>query len=57
MVWKFSGFQSIGKSIIQSIEETLLFLLIGIHIIWSIEGKLCETSDILAHHHGSLLQI
>jgi hypothetical protein len=27
------------------------------YIVWSIAGKLYETSDILAHHHGSLLQI
>jgi hypothetical protein len=52
-----SGFQSIGESIIQSIEETLLLLLVGIHVIWSVAGKLRETSDILAHRHGSLLQI
>jgi hypothetical protein len=34
-----------------------LLLLIGVHIIRSIVGKLCETSDILAHCDGSLLQI
>jgi hypothetical protein len=34
-----------------------LLLLIGVHIIGSIAGKLREMSDILAHHHGSLLQI
>jgi hypothetical protein len=50
-------FQSIGKSIIQSVEEILLLLLIGIHVIGSVAGKLCEMSDILAHHYGSLLQI
>jgi hypothetical protein len=50
-------FQSIGKSIIQAIEETLLLLLIGVHIIQSIAGKLRETSGILTHCHGSLLQI
>jgi hypothetical protein len=37
--------------------ETLLLLLIDIHIIGSIARKLRETSDILAHRHGSLLQI
>jgi uncharacterized membrane protein len=50
-------FQSIGKSIIQSVEETLLLPFIGIHIVGSVAGKLCEMSDILAHCHGSLLQI
>jgi hypothetical protein len=44
-------------STIQSAEETLLLLHVGVHIIGSVAGKLCETSDILAHHHGSLLQI
>jgi hypothetical protein len=34
-----------------------LLLLIGIHIIGSISGKLREMGDILIHCHGSLLQI
>jgi hypothetical protein len=37
-ILKVSAFQSIGKSILQSIEETLLLLLVGIHVIWSIAG-------------------
>jgi hypothetical protein len=49
--------QSIGRSIVQSIKETLLLLLVSIHIIGSVAGKLCEMSHILTHHHGSLLQI
>jgi hypothetical protein len=56
-ILEVSGFQSISKSIIQSIEETLLLLLVDIHIIGSVVRKLRETSDILAHRHGSLLQI
>jgi hypothetical protein len=56
-ILEVSGFQSIYKSIIQSIQETLLLLLVGVHIVGSIAGKQCETSDILAHSHGSLLQI
>jgi hypothetical protein len=56
-VLEVSGFQSIGKSIIKTIEETLLLLLISIHIIRSVAEKLREMSDILAHCHGSLLQI
>jgi hypothetical protein len=51
------GFQSIGKSIIETIEETFLLLLVSVHIIWSIAGKLPEMSNALTHHHGSLLQI
>jgi hypothetical protein len=34
-----------------------LLLLVGAHVIGSVAGKLRETSHILAHHHGSLLQI
>jgi hypothetical protein len=34
-----------------------LLLLVGIHVVWSIAGKLHETGDILTHRHGSLLQI
>jgi hypothetical protein len=56
-ILKVTCFQSIGKSIIQSIEKTLLLLLVGVHIVGSIAGKMHEMSDILAHHHGSLLQI
>jgi hypothetical protein len=54
---KVTGFQSIGKFIIQTIEETLVLLLVSVHIIGNIVGKLCEMSDILTHRHGSLLQI
>jgi hypothetical protein len=56
-VLKVTCFKSIDKSVVQSIKETLLLLLISIHIIGSIVEKLREMSDILAHHHGSLLQI
>jgi hypothetical protein len=56
-VLKVTCFKSIGKSVVQSIKETLLLLLVSIHIIGSIVEKLREMSDILAHHHGSLLQI
>jgi hypothetical protein len=34
-----------------------LLLLVRIHIVWSIVGKLPEMSDILTHRHGFLLQI
>jgi hypothetical protein len=56
-IFKVTRFQSIGKSIIQAVEKILLLLLISIHIIESGAGKLCETSNILAHCHRSLLQI
>jgi hypothetical protein len=56
-ILKVTCFQSTGKSIIQSIEETLLLLLVGIHIIRSVMRKLHQMSGILTHYHGSLLQI
>jgi hypothetical protein len=56
-ILEVSGFQSISKSIIQSVVETLLLLLVGIHTIGSIARKLCEMGDVLTHRHGSLLQI
>jgi hypothetical protein len=56
-ILKVRCFQTIGKCIIQSIKETLLLLLVYIHVVWSIAGNLHETSDILSYHHGSLLQI
>jgi hypothetical protein len=34
-----------------------LLLLVDIHIIGSVAGKLPEMSDMLTHRHGSLLQI
>jgi hypothetical protein len=42
---------------IQTIKETLLLLLVRVHIVGSVAGKLHEMSDILAHYHRSLLQI
>jgi hypothetical protein len=56
-ILEVSGLQSLGKSILQSIEETLLVPLIGIHIIWSVAGKLREMGDVLTHRHESLLRI
>jgi hypothetical protein len=50
-------FQSIGKSILETIEETHLLLLVGVCVIGTVAGKLHEMSDIFAHRHGSLLQI
>jgi hypothetical protein len=35
-ILKVSGLQSIGQSIIQSIQETLMLILISVHIIGSI---------------------
>jgi hypothetical protein len=48
-VLKVLSFQSISQSIIQTIQETLLVLLISVHLIGSIVGQLSEPSDILIH--------
>jgi hypothetical protein len=56
-ILKVMCFQSIGKYIIQSIEKTLLLPLVNIHVIGCVAGKLHETSGILTHCYGSLLQI
>jgi hypothetical protein len=54
-ILEVTGFQSIGKYIIQIVLETLMLLLISVHVIGSVVGKLREMTDILTHHHGSFL--
>jgi hypothetical protein len=54
---KVSGLQSIGQSIIQAIQKTVLLLLINVHLIWSIARQLSELGDVLIHSHGPLFQI
>jgi hypothetical protein len=39
-ILKLTYFQSIGKSIIQFIKETLLLLFVGIHVVGSVAGKI-----------------
>jgi hypothetical protein len=56
-ILKVLSFQSIGQSIIQTIEETFLLLLISVDLIGSIARQLGKHGDILIHRHGSLLQI
>ena len=48
-ILEISGFQSIGQSIIQTIQETLLLLLISVYLIGSIARQLGEPSDVLLH--------
>jgi hypothetical protein len=52
---KVTSFQGISKSIIQTIEKTILLLFIGVHVVRSVAGELCEASDVLTHIHRSLL--
>jgi hypothetical protein len=56
-VLKILDLQSIGQTIIQSIQKTVLFLLISVNFTRSIARQLSELSDILIHRHGPLFQI
>jgi hypothetical protein len=56
-VLKLLDLQSIGQTIIQSIQKTVLFLLISVNFTRSIARQLSELSDILIHRHGPLFQI
>jgi hypothetical protein len=53
-VLKVSSLQSIGQSIIQTIQETFLLLLIGVDLMRGIAGQLSKLSDALVHIHGPL---
>jgi hypothetical protein len=48
-VLKVSGHQSVGQSIIQTIQEIFLLLLISVYLIGSITRQLGNTSDVLVH--------
>jgi hypothetical protein len=41
--------------VVQTMEKTVLFFLIGVHVVRNIARELCEMSDILTHGHRSLL--
>jgi hypothetical protein len=56
-VLKVSRLQSIGQRMIQSIQETLLFLLISVDFMQGIARQLSELGDVLVHRHGPLFQI
>jgi hypothetical protein len=56
-VFKVSGLESIGQSIIQAIQKAILHLLISVHFILSIARQFGELGDILVHRHGPLFQI
>jgi hypothetical protein len=56
-VLKVMGLQSIGQSIIQTIQKAILLLLIGVHFIGSIARQLSELDDTLILRHGLLFQI
>jgi hypothetical protein len=56
-VLKVSSLQSIGRPIIQAIQETLLSLLISVNFMWGVERQLSELGDVFIHRHGPLFQI
>jgi hypothetical protein len=56
-VLKVSSLESIGQSITQTIQETLLFLLISVNFMWGVARQLSELGDVLIHRHGPLFQI
>jgi hypothetical protein len=56
-VFKVPSFQSVGQSIIQTIQETLMLLLISVNLIGSIAKQLGKPGDVLIHRYGSLFQV
>jgi hypothetical protein len=56
-VLKVSSIQSIGQSIVQAIQETLMFLLISVNFMRGVARQLSELGDVLIHRHGPLFQI
>jgi hypothetical protein len=56
-VLKIPGLQSIGQSIIQTIQETFLVLFISVDFMRGISRQLSELGEILIHRHGPLFQI
>jgi hypothetical protein len=51
-VLKISGLQSTDQSIIQAVQETLLFLLISVDFVHGVIRQLSELGDVLIHRHG-----
>jgi hypothetical protein len=56
-VLKVSSLQSICHPIIQTIQETLLFLIISVDFMQDVARQLYELGDVLLHRHGPLFQI
>jgi hypothetical protein len=56
-VLKVSSLQSIGRPIIQAVQETLLFLLISVDFMRGVVRQLSELGDVLIHRHGPLFHI
>jgi hypothetical protein len=56
-ILKVPSVQSIGQTIIHTIKEIFLLLLINVDLIWSIARQLSKPGDVLIHKHQSLLHI
>jgi hypothetical protein len=56
-VVKVPGLQSIGQSILQTIQETLLLPLVSVNFMRSIARQPSELGDILIHGHGPMFQM
>jgi hypothetical protein len=56
-VLKVPGFQSIGQTVIQAIQEAFLLLLISVNFMRSIATQLSEHGDVILHRHEPLFQI
>jgi hypothetical protein len=56
-VLKVLSLQSIGQPIIQTIQETLIFLLISVDFMWGVARQLSDLGDVLIHRHGPLFRI
>jgi hypothetical protein len=54
---KVSSLQSIGQSIIQAIQETLMFLFTSVDFMRGAVRQLSELGDVLIHRHGPLFWI
>jgi hypothetical protein len=54
---KIPSLQSIGLAIIQSIQETILLLLIHIDFMRGVMRQLSELGYVLIYRHGPLFQI
>jgi hypothetical protein len=56
-VLKVPSLQSLGQSIIQTIQETLLLLFISVDLMRGVMRQLSELGDVLVQRHGPLFQI
>jgi hypothetical protein len=56
-ILKVLGLQSVGQSIIQAIQETLMLLFISVDFMRDVTRQLSELGDILFYRHGPQFHI